>query len=65
MLEDHEDNTVKHEISMSWMVMPVMYCSKGSESSNSNNSNDEQYIPDKDFRGFYEQLKLHTALPSC
>lgn len=65
MLEVHEDNTVKHEISMSWMVMPVMYCSKRSESSNSNNSNDEQYIPDKDFREFYEQLKLHTALPSC
>jgi hypothetical protein len=47
------------------LIVLNMQCLEESDSSDSDNSNDKCERSNKDFRGFYNQRKLHTAMPFC
>ena len=47
------------------IVLKTKWFWKNSSLDDGDNRNDQRDSSDEDFRGFYDQLKIHAALPFC
>jgi hypothetical protein len=48
-----------------WLCWRPSGFEKGSSLEDDSNRNDQYDSSDEDFRGFYDQFKLHAAMPFC